>query len=67
MLIRSALGAADKRRIQAMLFANNGGSGLRQALLDGAPFLAELTHSLVLSRGTGSPTFTRATTATGQK
>lgn len=62
MQLRPIDPVAKRRRM--MLFTNNGGSGLRQALLDGAPFLAELTHSLVLQRGTGSPTFTRASTAT---
>lgn len=33
-------------------------------ILGGANFFADLTHSLVPNRGTGSPTFTRATTAT---
>ena len=62
MQLRPIDPVAKRRRM--MLFANNGGPGLRQALLDGAPFLAELTHSLVLQRGTGSPTFTRASEAT---
>ena len=35
-----------------------------QRLFNGASFSAPLTHSLVPERGTGSPTFTRATTAT---
>jgi len=34
------------------------------SFLDNAEFIATLTHSLVLDEGTGSPTFTRATTAT---
>ena len=46
------------------LMGNNAGGTGAQALLDGAPFYAQLTNSLVLNRGTGSPTFTRATTAT---
>jgi len=33
-------------------------------LLGSSQFFAPLTHSLVLARGTGSPTFTRATTKT---
>ena len=66
MLIRSALGVADKRRIQAMLFANNGGD-LRQQLLDSAPIYLPLTHTAVPARGSIVPSFTRATTATGQK
>ena len=33
-------------------------------VLASAGFIAPLTHSLVLSRGTGDPTYTRATTAT---
>lgn len=33
-------------------------------LLGSSQFFAPLTHSLVLARGTGSPTFTRASTAT---
>ncbi len=36
------------------------------AVLGSAPFWARLTHSLVLERGTGSPTFTRATTGAVQ-
>ena len=35
-----------------------------QRLFNSASFYAPLTHSLVLERGTGSPTFTRASTAT---
>lgn len=35
-----------------------------QRLFNSASFYAPLTHSLVLDRGTGSPTFTRATAAT---
>ena len=35
-----------------------------QRLFNGASFSAPLTHSLVPERGTGSATFTRATTAT---
>lgn len=65
MLIRSALGAADKRRIQAMLFANNGGD-LRQQLLDGSLVFLPLTHTAIPTRGDITPTFTRATTATFQ-
>ncbi len=38
-----------------------------QRLFNSASFYAPLTHSLALERGTGSPTFTRASTATGQK
>jgi hypothetical protein len=37
-----------------------------QRLFNSASFSAPLTHSLTLERGTGSPTFTRATTATFQ-
>ena len=65
MLIRPHLSPADNRRIQAMLLGNQNGD-LRQQLLDGAPFLAELTHTAVPQRaapGT-TATFTRATTAT---
>jgi hypothetical protein len=47
----------------SMLFGNNSGGGAN-ALLDGAPFYLELTHTAVPARGTGSPTFTRASTAT---
>mgnify|MGYP000219781622 CR=1 FL=1 len=50
-------------RKQRMMENNNGWPVVNQ-LLDGAPFYAQLTNSLVLNRGTGSPTFTRATTAT---
>jgi len=35
-----------------------------QRLFNSASFYAPLTHTLALERGTGSPTFTRATTAT---
>lgn len=37
-----------------------------QRLFNSASFSAPLTHSLTLERGTGSPTYTRATTATFQ-
>jgi hypothetical protein len=47
----------------SMLFGNNSGGGAN-ALLDGAPFYLELTHTAVPARGTGSPSFTRASTAT---
>jgi predicted RNA methylase len=36
-------------------------------ILGSAAFRADLTHSLVLDAGTGTPTFTRATTETGQR
>ena len=38
-----------------------------QRLFNSASFSAPLTHTLVPERGTGSPSFTRATTETGQK
>jgi hypothetical protein len=38
--------------------------GAIQRLFNGASFSAPLTNTLVLERGTGSPTFTRATTGT---
>ncbi len=40
------------------------GSTASPTTLDDAVLYAPLTHSLVLTRGTGSPTFTRASTAT---
>ena len=51
----------DRKR---RLMENNNGWPLRSQLLDGAPFYAQLTNSLVLNRGTGSPTYTGATTKT---
>lgn len=42
------------------MYSNNGGS---LSVLDQAQFFAPLKTTLVLSRGTGNPTFTRATTA----
>mgnify|MGYP000591408831 FL=1 len=50
-------------RKQRMMENNNGWPVVNQ-LLDGAPFFAQLTNSLVLNRGTGSPTYTGATTKT---
>lgn len=50
-----------KRKILALLLANNQGGVLHP--FQTASFYAPLTHSLVLTRGTGSPTYTRATTA----
>lgn len=49
------------RRVMAALLFNNFGGGRHP--FDSATFYAPLTHSLVLTRGTGNPTFTRATTA----
>src|SRR5574343_590082 len=54
------------RRVIAALLSNNYGGGGASQLLSSSPFYAQLTKSLVLQRGTGSPTFTRATTATVQ-
>jgi len=50
----------------SMLFGNNSGGGAN-ALLDGAPFYLELTHTAVPQRGSITPAFTRATTETGQR
>lgn len=52
------------RRVIAALLSNNYGGGGVSQLLSSSPFYAQLTKSLVLQRGTGSPTFTRATVAT---
>lgn len=52
-----------RMRILSMLFGNNSGGGA-SSILDGAPFKAQLITSLILNMGTGSPTYTRATTAT---
>ncbi|MEK0418298.1 MAG: hypothetical protein RI949_2304, partial [Pseudomonadota bacterium] len=51
------------RRLSSWVNQVLGGSA-GGSLLSSAPFFAQLTKSLVLNRGTGSPTFTRATTAT---
>jgi hypothetical protein len=56
-----------KRKILAQLLSNNSGSGGRSALLDGAPVALPLTHSAIPTRGSLTPSFTRATTETGQK
>ncbi|MCR4304756.1 MAG: hypothetical protein NUV63_11130, partial [Gallionella sp.] len=63
MLIRPNLSPADNRRIQAMLYANNNGGNLRQMLRDGSAFYAPRTSSITQSRGSGTPTNTRATVA----
>ncbi len=62
MLIKSTI--RKPKRVLAALLANNSGGTGAQALLDGSSFYAQLTKNLTLNRGTGSPTFTRATTAT---
>jgi len=41
----------------------SGGAGGAGVVLGASEFYAPLTHSLVLTRGTGDPTYTRATTA----
>lgn len=53
-----------KRKLLAMLLSNNTGATKQQQLLDGAPFLAKLTHTAVPTRGSITTTFTRATTST---
>lgn len=66
MRLGHRLSATDRRRLAMMYANNNGGANLRQALLDGAPIALPLTHT-VIGRGGLTPSFTRATTETGQK
>ena len=53
----------DRKR---RLMENNNGWPLRNQLFDGAPIALPLTHT-VIGRGGLTPSFTRATTETGQK
>ena len=54
-----------KKMIAWLLAGNNGGA--RSSLADGAPIYLPLLTSAVPTRGSLTPTFTRATTETGQK
>lgn len=57
LAINSVAGAAE-------LVGINNAAGVAKAALDSSTFYAPLTNSLLLTRGTGGPTYTRATTAT---
>ncbi len=52
------------RAVHQLLFLRSKLAALVARILGTSTFYAPLTHSLALTRGTGSPTFTRATAAT---
>lgn len=57
-------GSRFRSKVLAQLLSNNSGVPLAQYLRDGAPFYAPRTSSITQTRGSGTPTITRATTAT---
>ena len=61
MLLRPVLMPILRNPLQGIA---DGIRNMLAELLGSSQFFAPLTHSLVLARGTGSPTFTRATPAT---
>ena len=61
MLLRPVLMPILRNPLQGIA---DGIRNMLAELLGSSQFFAPLTHSLVLARGTGSPTFTRASTAT---
>ena len=66
MLLRPATRPVVRPICRGLLDVNNNGWPLRNQLFDGAPIALPLTHT-VIGRGGLTPSFTRATTETGQK
>ncbi len=64
MLLRPATRPVVRPICRGLLDVNNNGWPLRSQLLDGATIRLPLTHTAVPTRGSITPTFTRATTAT---